>query len=93
MKLMGANAFLATGHEMRGLERLGQLHMAPLENGSDRNCELALTRAAAAQAGPTSLDWRNPVNAATPGAMRDAVRLHDLLQPDDSSGFAMEMWL
>ena len=92
MQLVGADAFLAARHQMRGLKPLVQLHMAALEDRSDRDGEFALAWPAAAQSGAAALDRRNPIKAAAARTERP-LRPYNCFKPSDRCGFVVEMGL
>jgi hypothetical protein len=77
---------------VRGLKPLVQRDMAGLENGADRDRELALTGAAAVQARATATDGRDTVKAATTRAMH-AIRPDYILKPLARRVLAVKVWL
>src|ERR1700730_6703533 len=90
VELVGADALLAAGHQMRGLEPLVQRDMTALEYGPDRHCELTLGWAAAPQAGATALDLGNPIKPTTARA-KWPLSPYDSLQAGDCGRFVVEM--
>ena len=92
VQLMAADALLAGGQQVGGLEPLMNWNLAILENGADLAGELFFAAPTSPEADPTTFNWGNPVNTAAMGANR-AGRPHNGLQPVNRSLFIMEMWL
>src|ERR1700730_4749069 len=90
VELMRADALLAAGHQMRGLEPLVQRDMTALEYGPDRHSELTLAWAAAPQSGPPALYRGNPVKPATARAKRP-LWPDNRLHAGDRSGLVMKV--
>lgn len=90
MDLVRADTLFGGCEQVRGLEPLMELNVAPLENGANRDRKFALAGAAAPQASATALDQRNPIKAATTRAKRP-LWPDNRLQPGDCSRFIVKM--
>jgi hypothetical protein len=92
VKLIRADAFVAAGHQVRCLEPLVQLHVAPLKHRADGNREFALAWSAAPQADASTLDRRNSVGATTTRATRPHGP-DNVLKPLNCRDFTVKMRL